>query len=129
MPIEDVISALRGFSNAYGKIASEQDPNGQHQIRVAAINRSSFAVAIIAWAVENKAMVIASAPIATAIITLIIKLIELKKASKGQTPTLLTINGDNNTVTLKVGETLILSCRAQCTKSTKQRRWMENSVK
>jgi hypothetical protein len=98
MPIEDVISALRGFSNAYGNIASEYDPNGQHQIRVAAINRSSFAVAIIAWANENRTVVMASLPVATAIITLIIKLIDLKKATKGQPPASVNIDGSNNTV-------------------------------
>jgi hypothetical protein len=56
MPIDDVISALRGFSNAYGKIASSNDPNGQHRIRVSAINRSSFAVTILAWAAQNQSL-------------------------------------------------------------------------
>jgi hypothetical protein len=34
MPIEEVAVALQGFSNAYGKIASEVDSQRTHQIRV-----------------------------------------------------------------------------------------------
>ncbi len=99
MPVEDVISALRGFSNAYGKLASTKDPGGQHQIRVAAITRSSFAVAILAWAHENKMLLTAMVPpITTGIVALIIKLIELKKATKGQPPASVQIDGNNNTV-------------------------------
>jgi hypothetical protein len=99
MPIDDVISALRGFSNAYGKLASLEDPEGQHQIRVSAINKSSFAVSIIAWAQQNQTLLAVSTPIAALIVTTIIKLIELKKAAKGQPPASVTINGNDNTVT------------------------------
>jgi hypothetical protein len=99
MPIDDVISALRGFSNAYGRIASASDPNGQHQIRVSAINRSSFAVTILAWASEHLTTIATAAtPIAALIVTTIIKLIELKKATKGQPPAAIKIDGDNNTI-------------------------------
>lgn len=98
MPIEDVISALRGFSNAYGRVASSEDPSHQHQIRVAAINRSSFAVSIIAWATEYKALLVGGVPIASAIVGIILKLIELKKATQGQPPASITIDGNNNTV-------------------------------
>ena len=99
MQIDDVISALRGFSNAYGRIASASDPNGQHQIRVSAINRSSFAVTILAWASEHVGTIVTTAtPVAALIVTTIIKLIELKKATKGQPPAAIKIDGNNNMV-------------------------------
>jgi hypothetical protein len=98
MPIEDVISALRGFANTYGTIASITDPERQHQIRVSAISRSSFAVSIIAWVADNHTLVAVATPVATLIITTILKLIELKKATKGQPPAGIAVNGDNNTV-------------------------------
>jgi hypothetical protein len=98
MPIDDVISALRGFSNAYGRIASADDPNGQHQIRVSAINKSSFAVTIIAWATAHATLLAVATPIATLIVTTILKLIELKKATKGQPPAAVNVDGTNNTV-------------------------------
>lgn len=104
MPIEDVISALRGFSNTYGKIASATDPNRQHEIRVAAINKSSFAVTILAWALEHQALVMMTTPIAALIVQTILKLIELKKANKGQPPANVAINGNNNTVTITTSE-------------------------
>lgn len=104
MPIEDVISALRGFSNAYGKLASSHDPQGQHQIRVSAIRKSSFAVSIIAWAAEHKEIIAASVPVAAGIVKLILKLIELKKRTKGQAPASVTIGGDNNIVIMPAGD-------------------------
>lgn len=98
MPIEDVISALRGFSNAYGKIASTRDPERQHQIRVSAIKKSSFAVSIIAWAADNKAALVAATPVAGAVVHLILKLIKLKKETKGHQPVSVKIDGNDNVV-------------------------------
>ena len=98
MPIDDVISALRGFSNAYGRVASTDDPNGQHQIRVSAINKSSFAVTIVAWATSNATLLAVATPIAALIVTTILKLIELKKATKGKPPAAVNVDGNNNTV-------------------------------
>lgn len=98
MPIDDVISALRGFSNAYGRVASTDDPNGQHQIRVSAINKSSFAVTIVAWATANATLLAVATPIAALIVTTILKLIELKKATKGKPPAAVNVDGNNNTV-------------------------------
>ena len=98
MPIDDVISALRGFSNAYGRIASTDDPNGNHQIRVSAINKSSFAVTIVAWATANATLLAVGTPIAALIVTTILKLIELKKATKGKPPAAVNVDGNNNTV-------------------------------
>jgi hypothetical protein len=110
MPIEDVISALRGFSGAYGKIASIHDPNGQHQIRVSAINHSSFAVTIVAWATEHKdALLAISKPIASFIVKTIMKLIEFTKATKGQPPPgNVQIDGNNNMVFTVGGNTTIV---------------------
>jgi hypothetical protein len=44
MDISDVVEALQGFSGAYGKIASKLMPEATHQLRVAAIQKSSFDV-------------------------------------------------------------------------------------
>jgi hypothetical protein len=84
MPIQDVVSALQGFSSAYARIANQHDPNEQHQIRVSAINQSSFAVLILAWATEHhQALLKGSASAVQWIVGAIVKVIELKKLSKG----------------------------------------------
>ena len=49
MPVEDVREALQGFSGAYGNVASRVDPEGQHQLRVAAVRTGSFDLLILAW--------------------------------------------------------------------------------
>lgn len=99
MPIEDVVAALQGFSSAYAKLANRYDPNEQHQIRVSAINKSSFAVLVLAWATENhSALIKGSAAAVQWIVGTVIKVVELKKAAKGQPPVSVVVNGSNNTV-------------------------------
>ena len=44
LPVADVISALQGFSGAYGKLASRLTPNVEHHLRVTGIHHSSFTV-------------------------------------------------------------------------------------
>jgi hypothetical protein len=98
MPIENVISALQGFASAYEKLASRHDPRNEHQIRVSAIKKSSFAVVIFAWAFQDPTKVLSvSVDAVRWIVATIIKLLELKKAAKGQ-PISVQVDGNNNTV-------------------------------
>ena len=48
MPVADVLSALRGFTGAYGKIASRETPTVQHELRVRAVRSGSFEIALFA---------------------------------------------------------------------------------
>jgi hypothetical protein len=99
MPIQDVVSALQGFSSAYARIANRYDPKEQHQIRISAISRSSFALLILAWATENPDVLIkGSAAAVQWIVGTIVKVIDLKKAAKGKPPISIAVNGSNNTV-------------------------------
>jgi hypothetical protein len=104
MPVDDVVTALRGFSGAYGKLAAAQDPLGQHQIRVSAVTRSSFLVSILAFAKSNPAIVTAGTSVSIAVVTGLMKLINLKKATKGAPPSSLTVTGSNNSVIVNVGD-------------------------
>lgn len=105
MPIDDVITALQGFANAYGKMAAAHDPRGQHEIRVAAINRSSFAVCFLAWVAEHQQIVIGIAvPVTVGVIKAIVELIKIKKTMQGQEPASVKIDGNNNTVILTTAE-------------------------
>jgi len=98
MPVEDVISALRGLSGAYSKIAAVFDPNARHEIRVSAVNRSSFLVGFLAWAKAN-AGALKTLDAVKWIVSTILKLIEFKKANKGQSvPQPVFIQGNGNLV-------------------------------
>lgn len=54
MPIEEVMSALQGFSGAYGKVASLLLPESQHQLRIAAVKPGSFDLSIVAWITSSQ---------------------------------------------------------------------------
>lgn len=51
MPIDEVVEALQGFSGAYSKIAARYSPESEHQLKVAALERGSFDIKVIASAV------------------------------------------------------------------------------
>ena len=53
MPISEVVSALQGFSGAYGKIASSLMPDSSHELRVTAVKEGSFDLSIAAWIVSG----------------------------------------------------------------------------
>ncbi len=98
MPIGDVVSALQGFASAYGKLASKHDPSGEHQVRVAGISKSSFAVIIAAWAVQNHETILkVSEEAARWVVTTLIKHIQLKKETKGEQFSV-NVEGNGNTV-------------------------------
>jgi hypothetical protein len=100
--VSDVVVALQGFSGAYGKIAARTDPNGQHEIRISDLNKSSFAVVVMAWAHDNKEAIVAVSSAATAVVGAIIKFIDFKKKSKGKDP-IVQISGDGNIVLMGEG--------------------------
>jgi hypothetical protein len=50
MSVSDVLSALQGFSGAYGKISSRLTPEAQHQLRVSAVKKDSFEVLLLSIA-------------------------------------------------------------------------------
>jgi hypothetical protein len=102
MPLGDVLEALHGFSGAYGKIASNLDPERQHQLRLSAIEHGSFELAIIAWAILSQA----SGPLSSIqiitdsarwVVSKITGIIAAKKHTKGN-PYSFNLRGDNNTV-------------------------------
>jgi len=107
MPIDDVVSALHGFAGAYGKIASQHDPDTEHQLRVVALKTESFELAIAAWVLlsdpsgQTKLVDIAVKAVKASrwIVETIAKLIEVKKVSNGK-PFDVKVDGKNNTVVL-----------------------------
>lgn len=48
MPIVDVVLTLQGFFGAYGKVASTFLLKSSHQLRVAAVDRGSFEMTVVA---------------------------------------------------------------------------------
>lgn len=108
MPIEDVVSALQGFAGAYGKIASQWDPKTEHQLRVVALKTESFELSIVAWVLMGDPLTrleLLDGIFKTSrwIVQTIIKLIEVKKASKGK-PLSVKVDGNNNMVVLVSAE-------------------------
>jgi hypothetical protein len=51
LPLEDVLSALQGFSGAYNKVANLRNDRVAHQLRVSAVQPGSFELVILAWLV------------------------------------------------------------------------------
>jgi hypothetical protein len=107
MSVGDVVVALQGFSGAYGKISTRLDPHGQHEIRISELNKSSFAVVVTAWVHDNKELIIASSSAATAVVGLIIKLLEFKKKNKGKEPANVQVTGDGNIVLMGEGNSSV----------------------
>ena len=102
MPIGDVLSALQGFSNGYGKIASTFDRDRQHQLRVSAVETGSFELVVVAWVVATQGTEIIHTVQTIAessrwIVGKITGLIAAKKHIKGQ-PYNFHVDGNNNTV-------------------------------
>ena len=102
LPIEDVLSALQGFSGAYNKVANLRNDKVQHQLRVSAIQTGSFEMVILAWlvlgqtpgALENLEM----AYDATRwVVERLFRLMDVKKHAKNE-PVTFNIKGSGNTV-------------------------------
>ena len=104
MPIEEVISALQGFSGAYGKVASSLLPESQHQLRIAAVQPGSFDLSIVAWitssqGAETLAAIAPAYKAAKFVFGIVTDYIESKKHVKAK-PYQVNIEGSNNTVLL-----------------------------
>jgi hypothetical protein len=106
MPAEDVIAALQGFAGAYGKIASQYDPEAQYQLRVVAVKTASFELAIgtfVALVIADSAVQLKTADTIVKATRWIVEtigvLIDAKRASKGK-PLEVRVNGKNNTVVI-----------------------------
>ena len=99
MPIEDVVDALQGFSGAYGKVATQIDPNHVHQLKVTAIRHHSFDVWIVAGmfvATQLKDLeTITDA--AKFVFRTVAHVISLKKHTRGK-PYQVSVTGNNNNV-------------------------------
>jgi hypothetical protein len=102
MGVDDVLEALQGFSGAFGKVAAELTPDVQYQLRLSAINKSSFELLMLgaAFVIAHKDQLKALETLADAakrIFRIVVDVINLKKHTKGQ-PYNLSITGDHNTV-------------------------------
>jgi hypothetical protein len=102
MPVEDVILALKGFAGAYGKVADELLPESSHQLRVSAIEKSSFSLSVLAWitlpqagdAIEKIRSVGSAAKYVFSVLS---RLVEVKKHVKSR-PYEIKVEGSHNTI-------------------------------
>ena len=104
MAVSDVLSALQGFSGAYGKISSRLTPNTEHRLRVSAVEKSSFDVLLISIAFlglqpNQQQLVELAVGAGKRVVSAIIWLIGAKKHIKGK-PYSINVEGDNNNVVL-----------------------------
>jgi hypothetical protein len=105
MPIDDVVEALQGFSGAYGKVASVKTPDINHQLRVSAVNKSSFEmylVAAIGLAVPYASQIQDIRKISDAarwVFQVVAGVVQAKKHTKGQ-PYTVSVKGNSNTLIL-----------------------------
>ena len=102
MQIGDVVAALRGFADAYGKIASGGGSTVQHRLRVSAIKSESFELVILAWVLLGQTPSIIEGlevvtDVAKSVVGTIVSVIRAKKFAKGQTPNA-SVNGNGNVV-------------------------------
>lgn len=102
MDIDDVAEALKGFSGAYGKVASHYSPELSHQIRIAAIEPGSFrvlitALGIVSSAGQPQALMESVTNAAQFIFRVITYVISLKKHTKGESYDI-SVKGRDNTV-------------------------------
>lgn len=99
MPVENVIDALQGFAGAYGKVASQVDPNHVHQLKVTAIQQHSFDVLILAgmFAADKLKDLETISDAAKFVFRTIADIINLKKHTKGK-PYQVSVKGNNNNV-------------------------------
>jgi hypothetical protein len=89
MPADEVIEALQGFSGAYGKVASQVDPNETHQLRVTGVKTGSFELLITAALAgssytDKLNAIEATAKAARYVFSLLTELINAKKHAKGK---------------------------------------------
>jgi hypothetical protein len=127
MPVDDVVAALQGFASAYSKLASGREPGLEHQIRVSAVDHSSFAVSVVPvvnWAIQNpkEALLMAAPAVGAAkwVVDTIIKVIELRKATEGKAPDL-KVDGNGNTVISNSGSGTVIMIPADMQHAVRSR--------
>ena len=107
MAVEEVAEALQGFSGAFGKIASRVTPDATHQLRISAINQSSFEMLISAWISASPSGQLQTLQSATNaakfVFSLMMDIIRLKKHTKNQ-PYTVSVKGAGNTVFVISGD-------------------------
>ncbi|HUB01859.1 MAG TPA: hypothetical protein VL983_04210 [Terriglobales bacterium] len=114
MDIDEVSSALAGFSRAYSKTASEISPESTHRLKVAALQESSFDVFIVAAmqltkfgdVVQQIETVTNAARFAFELIT---EVIRVKQHLKGKNYTY-NLNGRDNKITVINIDHLEMDC-------------------
>jgi len=102
LPIDDVVSALQGFSGAYNKVSRLRGGDLEHELRVAAIKTGSFEMVILAWlvlgqapgALQNLELI---SDVTRWVIAKIFSIIEVKKHVKNK-PFDISVKGDSNTI-------------------------------
>ena len=105
MPVTDVLSALRGFAGAYGKIASQETPTIQHELRVSAVKSSSFDLILYAACVilkdpETQSTILeAVSGAGQHVVRFLLSLIQATKHTKGK-PSTINVSGTGNTVNI-----------------------------
>jgi hypothetical protein len=108
MPVEDLIDALAGFSEAFGKIARYYDlPATERQIRVVGLEKGSakILVEVVDWVVKNPAASTALVGVGSALGAGVYKVLEFlsgvikgKKALQGQSITNNYVFNDNRVI-------------------------------
>jgi hypothetical protein len=101
MPIEEVILALKGFAGAYGKVAENLLPSSSHELRISAVEKSSFDLAILAWIAssqgnETLSVLKTAGSAAKYVFSIVAKIIDVKKHTKSK-PYQIAVEGSNNT--------------------------------
>lgn len=103
MPVADVLSALRGFTGAYGKIASRETPTVQHELRVCAVRSGSFEIALFAACVvlsdpaTQRTILETVSGASQYVIKFLLNLIRTHQHTKGK-PISIDVSGTGNTV-------------------------------
>jgi len=101
MHIEDVVTALQGFSGAYGKVANSLTPSTHHELRLAAVEKGSFNLSIVSFVSMHQKEIAAAMPevvsAARYVFGIIKDVIESKRHVKGK-PYEISIQGSNNAV-------------------------------
>ena len=111
MSVEDIVPVLQGFSSAYGKLASVDDPTANHNIRVASVRPGSADLVLEVWRLlnDNAAPLAALGTVSGAgywIVKKIVGVISAKRHVKKQpfreqisaTNSIVIVNSDNATL-------------------------------
>jgi hypothetical protein len=101
MPVEEIVAALQGFSGAYPKVANSLVPSSSHTLRVSAVEKGSFELAILALVSSHPEAVGAiktmTASAARYIFGVVKDVIEAKKHIKAK-PYEISVRGNENVV-------------------------------